>query len=49
MREAIEVVHGPLRDKELPSKSLFAQKLEQVEDNAQHVENLRGVISLEDS
>ena len=49
MREAIEVVHGSLRDKELPSKSLLAQKLEQVEDNAPHVEDLRDVTSLEDS
>ena len=49
MREAIEAVHGSLRDKELPSKSLLAQKLEQVEDNAPHVEDLRDVTSLEDS
>ena len=34
MRQAIENIHGALRDKELPSKSLVAQKLEQVEDNA---------------
>ena len=49
MREAIEAVHASLRDKELPSKSLLAQKLEQVEDNAPHVEDLRDVTSLEDS
>ena len=49
MREAIEAVHGSLRDKELPSKSLLARKLEQVEDNAPHVEDLRDVTSLEDS
>ena len=28
MRAAIEAVHCPLRDKELPSKSLLAQKLQ---------------------
>ncbi|CAK9016957.1 Spore wall protein 2 [Durusdinium trenchii] len=49
MRQAIENIHGALRDKELPSKSLVAQKLEQIEDNAFHVEDLRDVTSLEDS
>ena len=34
-----------LGDKELPSKSLLAQKLEQVEDNAPRVEDLRDVQS----
>ena len=49
MRQAIENIHGALRDKESPSKSLVAQKLEQIEDNAPHVEDLRDVTSLEDS
>ena len=48
MRQAIENIHGTLHDKELPSKSLVAQKLEQIEDNAPHyVEDLREVTSLE--
>ena len=34
---------------ELPSKSLLAQKLKQVEDNAPHVEDLRDVTSAEDA
>ena len=49
MREALDGVHGSLRDKKLPSKSLLAQKLEQVKDNAPHVEDLRDVTSLGDS
>ncbi|CAE7460097.1 unnamed protein product [Symbiodinium sp. CCMP2592] len=49
MREAVESGHGVLGDKELPSKSLLAQKLEQVEDNAPHVEDLRDVTSAEDA
>ncbi|CAE7746198.1 unnamed protein product, partial [Symbiodinium necroappetens] len=50
MREAVENGDGVLGDEELPSKtskSLLAQKLEQVEDNAPHVEDLRDVTSAE--
>ena len=40
---------GVLGDKEVPSKSLLAQKLEQVEDNAPCVEDLRDVTSAQDA
>ena len=49
MRGAVEVIHGKLRDRECPSKSLMAQKLEQVEDNAPEAEDLRDVTSVEDA
>ena len=51
MRRAVEAYHGTLSDKELPSKSLslLAQKLEQVEENAPVVEDLRDATSLEDA
>ena len=49
MRRAVEDYHGTLSDKELPSKSLLAQKLEQVEENAPVVEDLRDATSLEDA
>lgn len=49
MRAAVEVLHGRLRDKEAPSKSLVASKLEHVEDGAPVVEDLRDVTSLEDA
>ena len=34
MRSAVEAMQGSLRDKEAPSKSLVASKLEQLEDGA---------------
>ena len=49
MKAAVEVPHGRLSDRELPSKSLVAQKLEQVEDNAPCAEDMRDVTSLEDA
>ncbi|CAE7822629.1 unnamed protein product [Symbiodinium necroappetens] len=49
MRRAVEDYHGTLSDKELPSKSLLAQKLEQVEENNPVVEDLRDATSLEDA
>ena len=49
MRGAVEVIHGKLRDRECPSKSLMAQKLEQVEENAPEAEDLRDVTSVEDA
>ena len=49
MKAAVEVFNGRLTDKELPSKSLLAQKLEQVEDNAPHAEDMRDVTSVEDA
>ena len=49
MKAAVEVFNGRLTDKELPSKSLVAQKLEQVEDNAPYAEDMRDVTSVEDA
>ena len=49
MRTAVEKIYGKLKDKELPSKMFLARKLEQVEDNAPHAEDLRDVTSLEDA
>ena len=49
MRLAVEKLYGKLKDKELPSKTFLAQKLEQVEDNAPQAEDLRDVTSLEDA
>ena len=49
LRSAIEAVHGDLCDKEVPSKSLIAQKLEQVEDNCPELEDLREVTSVADA
>ena len=49
MKAAVEVFNGRLTDKELPSKSLVAQKLEQVEDNALYAEDTRDVTSAEDA
>ena len=49
MRSAVASFHGALSDKELPSKSLLARKLEQAEDNSPHVEDLRDVTSVEDA
>ena len=48
MRVAVESNHGKLCDRETPSKSLLAQKLEQVEDNCPEAEDLREVTSVED-
>ena len=48
MRLAVEASHGKLCDKEIPSKALLAQKLEQVEDNCPEAEDLREVTSVED-
>ena len=49
MRVAVEAVLGKLKDKEVPSRSLLASKLEQIESNQPIVENLQEVASLEDS
>ena len=50
MRAAVETMHGrSLKDREVPSKSLIALKLEQVEDGAPIAEDLREVTSLEDA
>ena len=50
MRAAVETMHGrSLKDREVPSKSLIALKLEQVEDGAPVAEDLREVTSLEDA
>ena len=49
LRSAIEAVHGDLCDKEVASKSLIAQKLEQVEDNCPELEDLREVTSVADA
>ena len=50
MRAAVETLHGrSLKDCEVPSKSLIAVKLEQVEDGAPTAEDLREVTSLEDA
>ena len=49
MRMAVEKLYGKLKDKELPSKTFLAQKLEQVEENAPQAEDLRDVTSLEDA
>ena len=49
MRVAVEAVLGKLRDKEVPSRSMLATKLEQIETNQPVVENMTEVASLEDS
>lgn len=50
MRAAVECAQGrSLKDREVPSKSLIALKLEQVEDGAPVAEDLREVTSLEDA
>ena len=50
MRAAVECAQGrSLKDREVPSKSLIALKLEQVEDGAPVAEGLREVTSLEDA
>ena len=49
MRVAVEAVLGKLKDKEVPSRSFLASKLEQIESNQPIVENLQEVASLEDS
>lgn len=49
MRAAVEKMQGRLRDKEAPSKSLVASKLEQLEDGAPVPEDLREATSFEDS
>lgn len=49
LRSAVESAHGDLCDKEVPSKSLIAQKLEQVEDNCPELEDLREVTSVADA
>ena len=49
MTAAVEPWHGRLSDSELPSKSLLATKLEQVEENAPYPEDLRDVTSVEDA
>ena len=49
MRMAVEAVLGKLRDKEVPSRSMLATKLEQIETNQPVVENMTEVASLEDS
>lgn len=49
LRAAVEALHGELCDKEVPSKSLIAQKLEQVEDNCPEAEDLREVTSVADA
>ena len=49
MRSAVEATQGSLRDKEAPSKSLVASKLEQLEDGAPVAEDLREATSFEDS
>ena len=49
MTAAVEPWHGRLSDSELPSKSLLAAKLEQVEENAPYPEDLRDVTSVEDA
>ena len=46
MRAAVEKMQGRLRDKEAPSKSLVASKLEQLEDGAPVPEDLREATSL---
>ena len=43
MRVAVEAVLGKLKDKEVPSRSLLASKLEQIESNQPIVENLQEV------
>ena len=48
MRAAVEKSLGSLKDKEAPSKSLVASKLEQVEDGAPIAEDLRDATSFED-
>ena len=49
MRAAVETLHGrSLKDREVPSKSLIAVKLEQVEDVVPIAEDLQEVTSLED-
>ena len=46
----VEAAQGrSLKDREIPSKSLIAAKLEQIEDGAPIVEDLREVTSLEDA
>ena len=49
MRVAVEAVLGSLKDKEVPSRSFLATKLEQIEANQPAVECLTEVASLEDS
>ena len=49
MRSAVEQTLGRLKDKEAPSKSLVAAKLEQVEDGAPIAEDLREATSFEDA
>ena len=48
MRAAVEKSLGSLKDKEAPSKSLVASKLEQVEDGAPIAEDLPDATSFED-
>ena len=48
IRAAVEKSLGSLKDKEAPSKSLVASKLEQVEDGAPIAEDLRDATSFED-
>ena len=48
MRKAVEADLGPLRDSEVPAKSLVATKLEQLEQGALQAEDLREVLCLED-
>ena len=49
MRVAVEAILGKLKDREVPSRSMLAAKLEQIESNQPVVESLQEVSSLEDS
>eukprot|EP00435_Cladocopium_sp_Y103_P054859 s1874_g18.t1 len=48
LREALETQMGRLKDFEVPSKSLVASKMDDVELNVPRVEDLRDVSSIED-
>jgi len=48
MRKAVEEDLGTLFDSEVPAKSLVAAKLEQLEQGCIQVEDLRGVLCIED-
>ena len=49
MRVAVEAILGKLKDREVPSRSMLAAELEQIESNQPVVESLQEVSSLEDS